>query len=83
MKTFNCPTGTRVKCTNSFTRPDLKGKLGKFLWSNGLSVCIEFDDFINGHNGAFGNRQGKTGHCWWLNADRVEVITNNITETEE
>lgn len=53
--------GDRVKCISEHDNNVLIiNKIGKVLYSNELSSCIEFDDFIDGH----ADRGGKDGHVW-------------------
>jgi len=61
-------TGTIVVIHNDKTRSS------EFL--------IEFDEFINGHDGRNGYGtfyRGKKGHCWWLNSYSLRLSSNKFT----
>lgn len=35
--------------------------------NNGFDICVEFDDYIAGHDGYVSGKgsTGRDGHCWW------------------
>lgn len=41
---------------------------------------VEFDDYINGHNGHW---DGKLGYCWYVAYERLEKIEDTEEETKE
>lgn len=45
-------------------------------------VGVEFDEYINGHDGWWG---GKYGYCWYISYERLEKIeeTDTAEETKE
>jgi len=52
---------------------------GKIIYSN-RNITIEFDEYINGHNG-YG--KGKQGHCWeysYKNKIDLEWLYNRLKE---
>ena len=59
----------------AYKRSDFKaGMRGKIIYIKDIltsRVLIEFDDFINGHDGA---GRGKNGHCWWLYKEDLTQI---------
>lgn len=40
------------------------------------SLCIEYDDYIDGHNGG---GCGRDGHCWWTPAKALELLSEEHT----
>ena len=48
----------------------------------GLTVGVEFDDYVSGHRGSW---KGKDGHCWWVEYEYLEKIGEKREEenTEE
>ena len=38
-------------------------------------ICVEFDDYIDGHNGYVSGKgpTGRDGHCWWGMFDDFEL----------
>lgn len=87
--------GDRVRATKNFG----KAKVGYFgtvinayeSVTGSHHFCVEFDAFVDGHNGnGVNGAKGKDGHCWWFCTDQdvfvvVErakiVITSDGTET--
>ena len=77
--------GDRVKVST----PHL-GKTGNKKIRNGMTgtvkklienfAGVEFDDYMGGHNGSWG---GKQGYCWYLFYECLEKIEEADTETKE
>lgn len=62
--------GDRVCCTKSYQgNDDIVGKTGTVKENeypfHSDNILIEFDEYINGHDGACGEKY-KYGHCWWV-----------------
>ena len=74
--------GDRVRCIDGLTKKELVGKMGTVIDITGIEgvffnhVLVEFDEYINGHDGIFGTK-GKDGHCWWLPKDKFELVNTN------
>lgn len=46
-----------------------------YRFKDGCIVLIEFEDYINGHDGnKRGDVRGKNGHCWWLYKEDLTQI---------
>ena len=51
------------------------GMKGTIIFITQELVLIEFDDFINGHDGnRRGSIKGKDGHCWWISEEGLIEI---------
>lgn len=48
-----------------------KGRVLKVFHEN---ILVEFDNYINGHDGGPGGPKGKYGHCWWVLPGSLELI---------
>lgn len=48
-----------------------KGMIGTVKELNNIYSGVEFDDYIGGHKGKWG---GKNGHCWYINNKYLEKI---------
>jgi len=59
--------GDRVRVKGEkFCEKNIPGKIGTILRVDSqTSVLVEFDEYIGGHDGGY---EGKSGHCWWGNA---------------
>lgn len=58
--------GDRVRCIDRFFNPNATGKIGTVIDNDDFSVLVEFDEFVNGHDGS---GRGKDGRCWWVPND--------------
>jgi hypothetical protein len=65
--------GDRVKTVEDFNNYGThvnKGAVGTVIVKAGSQICVEFDKYINGHNGYYlkGSRlrNGRNGHCKWF-----------------
>lgn len=47
-------------CKRSYFKAGMRGTI---INASSFNTLIEFDDFINGHDGS---GRGKNGYCWWL-----------------
>lgn len=72
--------GDRVKVIKDIWDKNLLNKIGTVIDKGDLYSTIEFDIFINGHEG---NGSGKKGHCWNLNENEIELVKNKIPELKE
>ena len=43
--------------------------------NNGFDICVEFDDYIAGHDGYVSGKgpTGRDGHCWWGQLEDFEL----------
>ena len=64
--------GDRVVCKSDDAFRELLGTRGTVRDIDGTSVLVEFDDFINGHDG---NNKCKDGHGWWCDEDVLALDT--------
>ena len=48
-----------------------RGTIIDIIDTDSFEVLIEFDDYIDGHNGS---GRGKYGHCWWFNKEDLIKI---------
>lgn len=74
--------GDRVKYTEEAGDAEKKNEIGTIInidKSNDKTILIDFDNFIDGHNGNFGKIQGKDGHCWWCEEKDLELIEKTKT----
>lgn len=82
----NFKIGDRVRVIsipNSFTaeNPKIKmGLMGTVKDLNGAFVGVEFDEYMGGHNGSWG---GKQGYCWYVERECLEKIDETKEEVEE
>ena len=65
----------RIECISG----SLAGLQGKVLGRNKdmhgkTKVCVEFDNFVNGHGGSGGEYNGRFGHCWWLSENKLKGV---------
>lgn len=51
-----------------------KGLTGKVIGKHGTIICIEFDEYIDGHDGAVFNSIGKNGYCWNFENEELEYF---------
>lgn len=61
--------GDRVRCIDGFGNPNAIGKIGTVIDNADIDtnrVLVEFDEFVNGHDGC---GRGKYGRCWWVTND--------------
>ncbi len=58
--------GDRVRCIDRSDNPNATGKIGTVIDNSDFSVLVEFDEFVNGHDGC---GRGKDGRCWWVTND--------------
>lgn len=81
----NLKIGDRVRVVslpNSFTaeNPNIKmGLMGTVKDLNGVFVGVEFDEYMDGHNGRW---RGKQGYCWYIEYYHLEKIGETDTETK-
>lgn len=75
---------SKVKVNKAlFKEGGAKIKVGMTGTVKGLmqnNVGIEFNNYVSGHNGSWG---GKDGHCWWVEDKCLEKIEEMDTETKE
>lgn len=69
--------GDRVRCIDGLTNSNVTGKIGTVI-ANGNPhlthyVLIEFDEYIDGHDG-YCDAEGKPGHCWWVLDDKLILV---------
>lgn len=66
--------GDRVKAT-AFAPLDKEGKVIK-INNEGVScdILVEFDDWMNGHDGG---DVGRDGRCWWCFAKHLKLLPSN------
>lgn len=65
--------GDRIRCIDGFTNARATGKTGTVIGTRDFGygkVLVEFDKDISGHGGC---GKGKSGHCWWLPEDVLEL----------
>ena len=74
---------SRVKVKKAlFKDGGAKIKVGMTGTVKGLmqnNVGIEFNNYVNGHSGSWG---GKDGHCWWVEDKCLEKIEETDTKEE-
>ena len=73
--------GDRVRAEQSLEE-NVRGKYGTIVRiekRSGRADCVvEFDEAItDGHNG---DGSGKSGHCWWIWEDRLELVVSSAEE---
>lgn len=55
------------------------GMMGIVKEAGGGIAGVEFDEYINGHNGYW---EGRNGHCWYIPYEYLEKIEETDTEEE-
>ena len=56
-----------IKSSKLEARLETKGSVVYIRSHQGrVEILIEFDDYIDGHQGASVDYGGKKGHCWWV-----------------
>jgi len=71
--------GDRVTCKISVGEKVMANQKGTIIDRNAdWGICIEFDNDVGGHDGMFGDTNGKQGHCWWVNneGNLIKLNTN-------
>lgn len=58
----------------AYAHKSLKGEIGTIVCVGEDWAVVEFDNYINGHDG--GNL-GKDGHCWGLPPNKLERLVEN------
>ena len=76
-----CKIGDRVRTTKSIKTKGFfeigTGYTGKIINIEFGRICVEFDTYINGHNGErYSNVKGKDGYCWWVKPTEITIISN-------
>lgn len=69
--------GDRVKYTEEAGDAEKKNEIGTLIYiknTNDVDYLIEFDNFVDGHDGNFSYIKGKCGHCWWCEEKDLELI---------
>lgn len=70
MRKEDAVIGARVIAVTAVDgKGDTYDKAGTIVANSGTSmfdICVEFDDYICGHDGSTGHGPlGRDGHCWW------------------
>lgn len=86
MRKEDAVIGARViAVTEVDGKNDTYNRAGTIIANSGNSefdICVEFDDYIAGHNGYVSGKgpMGRDGHCWWgMLADfEVEGIAEGV-----
>ena len=71
MRKEDAVIGARVIAVTAVDgKDDTYNRAGTIISNSGnsmLDICVEFDDYIYGHDGTTGSSgpRGKDGHCWW------------------
>lgn len=78
MRKEDAVIGVRVIAVTAVDgKDDTYNKAGTIIANSGANmfdICVEFDDYIYGHDGATGNGPlGKDGHCWWGQLEDFEL----------
>lgn len=72
--------GDRVVCKRDFDGREFCGKRGTVRAVDKTSVLVDFDDYINGHDG---NLNCKDGHGWWCNINDIALDTVSALKFKE
>lgn len=72
--------GDRVRVVSEYSSgKKLKGHFGTIVdANNGRSVCVEFDEYINGHDGNDIASLGRDGHCWWIDVEELIITSSTL-----
>lgn len=86
MRKEDAVIGARVIAVTAVDGKDeTYNRAGTIIENSGTSmfdICVEFDDYIGGHDGSIGNGPlGKRGYCWWGMFDDFEL--EDIAEAVE
>jgi hypothetical protein len=85
--TKDIKVGTRVICSDYVGENNEIDCTGRVIAVSSWDIqvfCVEFDKFINGHNGFNTKIKGKDGHCWWVGEYHLTpLFSENVTEVEE
>lgn len=74
--------GDRIKAREDYPGFNVKkGYTAKVCLFNGSNVLVEFDEYVDGHNGNASEYKGKDGHCWYF--DNVDIRRFTKIEEEE
>lgn len=66
--------GDRVKCVKCYDgNIEAVGKVGTIIDISPCRYLVEFDVNVGGHSG---NECGKSGHCWWLRDEHLDLVRN-------
>ena len=67
--------GDRVITTKSY-EIYTEGKKGKIIsvpdMDTHVKYCVEFDEYLGGHDGLTMDNKGKNGHCWYISSDHLQ-----------
>lgn len=80
-----CKIGDRVRTTKNIRTHGFfvmeTGYTGTIIGiypdDNRKNICVEFDTYINGHDGDDTSINGKDGYCWWVCSEEITIIKNN------
>jgi hypothetical protein len=50
-------------------------EIGTIIYRRNESFLVEFDNNICGHSGEDARYPGKLGHCWWVGADELKLVS--------
>lgn len=71
--------GDRVKALKPVGRKDVCDAIGTIIcikcFGEEETLLVEFDDNIDGHRGDSSTKTGKENHCWYVNNENLELIT--------
>lgn len=45
-------------------------KVGEVICKDSRTICVQFFDYINGHDGV----GGKDGYCWWVPKKICDIV---------
>lgn len=77
--------GDRVIPTVPYGNPHISGKIGTVFKTTttadgGVLVGIEFDKYIEGHSGHYGDGR-REGHCWFIDSRHLLLLVNEEAAT--
>lgn len=71
--------GDRVKVISDYSGGKmLKNHVGTIVYIDRSTVCVEFDEYIDGHNGSVIDGLGKNGYCWWVALNHIVDISSTL-----
>lgn len=70
--------GDRIVGREDSRHYNIKRKEGTIIEIRHNELLVEFDKYINGHDGNW-NVHGKDGHCWHVHQEDIELVKTEIT----
>lgn len=72
--------GKRVKSRINIGHGDTRsGQIGTIIFARDKhDVLVEYDEHIEGHDGADTRIVGKDGHCWWMTTSEWKYVESEV-----